>query len=115
MGIQRISVVNVVTNDKNLRVPHDDENGLDKIDDEVEKFFSDIFEEKYNDNISLNTITNSVLSQQRYPYFCDAGINQITIDSDGDIWPCPLYIGRGITKLVTYMMIYILSTQVLKE
>lgn len=99
VGIQRISVFNVVTNDKNLKVPHDDENGLDRIDDEVEKFFSDIFEEKYNYNISLNTITNSILSQRRYSYFCNAGINQITIDSDGDIWPCPLYISRGNYKI----------------
>ncbi|NNG67622.1 SPASM domain-containing protein [Caldanaerobacter subterraneus] len=58
-----------------------------------------MFEEKYNYNISLNTIANSILSQQRYSYFCDAGINQITINSDGDIWPCPLYIGRGNYKI----------------
>lgn len=69
------------------------------IDDLVREFIDDVMNEKFNYNIALKVLLSSLLSQRRSRYFCGAGNDQISIDTNGDIWPCQLFNNKDRYKM----------------
>ncbi|HSH36131.1 radical SAM/SPASM domain-containing protein, partial [Schnuerera sp.] len=91
LNIPRISIYNVVSKNKDITLTNMKKTAING---EVDKFFDDIFNCNINCNDSLKLILSSILSQSRYLYFCNAGVTQVSIDCNGDIWPCPLFTNK---------------------
>ncbi|MGO5065761.1 radical SAM protein [Clostridium sporogenes] len=70
---------------------------------EFENLVDDLFKDeevKFYPNYLINLIT-SLTKKKHSPFLCDAGISQISIDVDGNIYPCFMLVGADKYKMGT--------------
>lgn len=92
-NIENISLVEVVSDDPELKIKHTETVKQEHID--VKKAFLDMSNHSYDsDSICINIIS-AFISDTISDYFCNAGVEQITIDTNGDIWPCQLFVNKS--------------------
>lgn len=89
-GVEYLVVADVFSKDETNVI-------CDKLENEVRERIDYLFENIINDKFTLideySLPLTLFLSKSYKNNFCSSGISNITIKSNGDIWPCQLYIG----------------------
>ncbi len=91
--IKRYGISNIViSKDINETDLYNFEYKKEEVNRKVSVFFEDIINGKNNHIVPIKEILNCVFSGEANENLCSAGFSQLTIDVNGDIYPCPMYV-----------------------
>lgn len=89
-----ILVEDVETNDQTLKLPANPSD-LNEAREDVKFLFETILSGKYNFENDFTPILHSLFSKNYTDCLCHAGLESMTIEVSGNMWPCQLYINNS--------------------